>query len=75
MYLSMLEYQGDSLHKETILMKKKIYWGIASLILIIGVVGTYFMLNGHWHGNESHEPVVVSVDQEPNQNIIPNLAV
>lgn len=25
-------------------MKKKVYWGIACLILIIGVVGIYFML-------------------------------
>ena len=25
-------------------MRKKMYWGIASLILIIGVVGVYFML-------------------------------
>ena len=58
-------------------MKKKMYWGIASLILILGVVGTYFMLNGHWHNgewhDESHEPILIGINGLPESETIEEL--
>ena len=47
-------------------MRKKMYWGIASLILIIGVVGVYFMLQPE-SDTEPEKRYIVPTEAELNK--------
>ena len=48
-------------------MRKKMYWGIASLILIIGVMGVYFMLQPD-PGPEPEKRFIVPTEAENRQD-------